>query len=94
LTDKQNGTKSPAGLQLAKATPPIECPFIPGAWSSFYPFQQGEIRVEYCFSANGYYTSSEPSEVIFKLFDPGVYTVVAGDEWGQLVLLHFIVGSP
>jgi len=24
-------------------------------------------------------------------FAPGVYTVVAGDEWGALVVLHFTV---
>jgi hypothetical protein len=24
-------------------------------------------------------------------FDPGIYTVVAGDEWGNLVILHFTV---
>jgi hypothetical protein len=28
----------------------------------------------------------------FQDFTPGVYTVVAGDEWGALVFLHFTVG--
>jgi hypothetical protein len=27
----------------------------------------------------------------FSPFAPGTYTVVAGDEWGQVVLLHFLV---
>jgi len=27
----------------------------------------------------------------FTIFSPGVYTIVGGDEWGDLVLLHFAV---
>jgi hypothetical protein len=26
-------------------------------------------------------------------FSPGTYTVVAGDEWGQVAILHFIVAG-
>jgi len=29
----------------------------------------------------------------FNRFAPGVYTVVAGDEWGQVAILHFTVAS-
>jgi hypothetical protein len=29
--------------------------------------------------------------VCFSGFSPGVYTIAAGDEWGQLLLLHFVV---
>jgi hypothetical protein len=36
-----------------------------------------------------YWTGSRPA--IINSFDPGVYTVVAGDEWGALVVLHFTV---
>ena len=32
-----------------------------------------------------------PSAANLQNFKPGIYTIVAGDEWGQLVLLHFIV---
>jgi hypothetical protein len=85
----QNGP-GPYGLQLAWPSQ-YECGFMPGAWSSFYPFQPRESRVGYYFSTAGYYTSHDPSNAKFKLFDPGVYTVVAGDEWGQLVLLYFNV---
>jgi hypothetical protein len=35
---------------------------------------------------SGYYVGGS-----FKSFDPGVYTVVGGDEWGGIVLLHFVV---
>ena len=39
----------------------------------------------------GYWTSSSvPS---FTYFDPGVYTVVGGDEWGNLVFVHFTVSN-
>jgi hypothetical protein len=29
----------------------------------------------------------------YQAFSPGTYTVVAGDEWGQAVILHFTVAS-
>jgi len=39
----------------------------------------------------GYWTnSSAPS---FTYFDPGIYTVVGGDEWGNLVFVHFTVSD-
>jgi len=39
-----------------------------------------------------YCTSSEGSEgICFTGFSPGTYTIAAGDEWGALVLLHFLV---
>ena len=39
----------------------------------------------------GYWTNDSISE--FKYFEPGVYTIVAGDEWGALVILHFTVAQ-
>ncbi|MGA2573233.1 MAG: hypothetical protein ABSF36_03355 [Candidatus Methanomethylicaceae archaeon] len=39
-------------------------------------------------SANGYWGMTAKD---FHSFSPGIYTVVGGDEWGQLVLLHFLV---
>lgn len=43
---------------------------------------------------NGYWKYTFPAG--FSTFSPGEYTAVAGDEWGKLVLLYFIVesGSP
>ena len=90
----QSGTE----LQLAKPLfPPMECPFIPGAWSTYFPFEPHESRVGYQYSTTGDYgnassASSSPNST-FHLFDSGVYTVAAGDEWGQLVLLHFTVSD-
>jgi hypothetical protein len=42
-------------------------------------------------SFSGYYNSSQMFSTETINFPPGVYTVVGGDEWGQLVLLHFVV---
>ena len=39
----------------------------------------------------GYWTNDSISE--FKYFEPGVYTIVAGDEWGALVILHFTIAQ-
>jgi hypothetical protein len=38
---------------------------------------------------NGYWMASQ--NLNEYNFTPGVYTVVAGDEWGALVVLHFTV---
>jgi hypothetical protein len=43
------------------------------------------------FAANGYWTGNLKGQTEFSNFSPGIYTVVGGDEWGQLVLLHFVV---
>jgi hypothetical protein len=37
----------------------------------------------------GYWTTG--SHVNFNNFDPGIYTVAGGDEWGNLVVLHFTI---
>jgi hypothetical protein len=46
-------------------------------------------------NASGYWTwdrAINPSaNPVFHPFEPGIYTVVAGDEWGNVVLLHFTV---
>jgi hypothetical protein len=38
----------------------------------------------------GFWTGSPPN-ASFSHFIPGIYTVVGGDEWGALVVLHFTV---
>ena len=32
-------------------------------------------------------------EAVQDNFNPGVYTVVAGDEWGALVVAHFTISQ-
>jgi hypothetical protein len=41
-------------------------------------------------TASGFWTGSRPNAT-FSNFTPGIYTVVGGDEWGALVILHFTV---
>ena len=92
ISSLQSGSE----LQLAKPlSPSPECPFIPGAWSTYFPFKPHESRVGYQYSTSGDYgnASSSSSNSTFRLFDTEVYTVVAGNEWGQLVLLHFTVSD-
>jgi hypothetical protein len=47
------------------------------------------IRLHIEISVNGYWPNKESSSS--RNLEPGVYTVVAGDEWGTLVILHFSV---
>jgi hypothetical protein len=44
-------------------------------------YQHMDVNV----TASGYWTST------FHLFSPGYYTVVGGDEWGTIIILHFLV---
>ena len=37
--------------------------------------------------------ASSGCPLVFNQFPPGVYTVVAADEWGQVAVLHFTVAS-
>ena len=41
---------------------------------------------------NGYWIGTYPDAVKHNFY-PGVYTIVAGDEWGALVFLHFTVAQ-
>ena len=87
--------QSGSELQLAKPLfSPPECPFIHGGRSTYFPFQPHESQVGYRSTASGDYgNASSYSNSTFHLFDAGIYTVAAGNEWGQLVLLHFSVAA-
>jgi hypothetical protein len=50
------------------------------------------IRIYQELSLTHYWTGSRPATI--HSFEPGVYTIVAGDEWGNLVILHFTVTEP
>jgi hypothetical protein len=41
----------------------------------------------------GYWSDGTPylSNATFHSFSPGIYTVVGGDEWGDLLVLYFVV---
>jgi hypothetical protein len=50
------------------------------------------MNAEFEPAPTGYWASNEVGAA-FTNFGPGVYTVVAGDEWGALVVLHFTVSQ-
>ena len=43
----------------------------------------------------GYWIKNDSNDVYYQFnsFSPGVYTVVVGDEWGALVVLHFTIAE-
>jgi hypothetical protein len=59
---------------------------IPENIAQYYPMNA-------TLEVSGYWTwnGADPSSAVHHLFEPGVYTVAAGDEWGDVVLLHFTV---
>jgi hypothetical protein len=85
------------------------CPMILGNISSyvFQPlnnsaavFQMSEstavftmaMNIEFEPAPTGYWASDDV-DATFTNFKPGVYTVVGGDEWGALVVVHFTVSQ-
>jgi hypothetical protein len=54
--------------------------------------QDGSYLVSADYSVTGYWTGSQSTSA-FHHFQPGVYTVLAEDEWGGAALLHFTVSS-
>jgi hypothetical protein len=48
-----------------------------------------DLQINQELQLSHYWTGSYPATI--NSFDPGIYTVVAGDEWGALVVLHFTV---
>jgi hypothetical protein len=55
-------------------------------------FSNMAMNTEFEPGPRGYWASNNIGAA-FTLFEPGVYTVVAGDEWGALVLVHFTITS-
>ena len=58
-----------------------------GTWSGFWMGSGNPGRGNYCPGSN----SSYNCPLALNPFAPGTYTVVAADEWGQIVLLSFFV---
>ena len=50
------------------------------------------MNTEFEPAPTGYWASNDVGAA-FTNFGPGVYTVVAGDEWGALVVVHFTVAN-
>jgi hypothetical protein len=92
-----------APLQIFSPTFPFPCPTVSGIISyDFRPWSDhADVYVDYGlmpWSANmtisvtvaGFWTGSSAAAVASN-FTPGMYTLVGGDEWGALVILHFTV---
>ena len=56
--------------------------------STQFPTSTFAINIK--LTETGYWSGSAPN-VTKRNFEPGVYTIVGGDEWGALVVLHFTV---
>jgi hypothetical protein len=54
---------------------------------STFPYAESSstMPINLTEAISGYWTSSDN----FVVFPPGIYTVVAADEWGQVAVLHF-----
>ena len=65
-----------------------------GVSPSFGP--QTPYPITASVGANGSWTGSAVNgqSAAHHLFFPGIYTVVAGDEWGDILMLYFVVGLP
>jgi len=53
-------------------------------------FEPYSINMIATVTSVGFWTGSRPNAT-FSNFTPGIYTVVGGDEWGALVILHFTI---
>ncbi len=99
-----NNVSTGSPLQLYK-TGTYNCPAILSGISG-YTFQSndtasvtGSCGSDSCFTQNmssttsvsGYWTPNPLQGATFRNFLPGIYTVVAGDEWETLAVLHFVV---
>lgn len=102
-TNTSTGLNSAQKLQLYEPGT-YSCPAILSGISSysFYPLSSlasvmGTCGSEPCFTeemnttttVKGYWSGDS-----FEVLPPGTYTVVVGDEWGALLLGHFVVTSP
>jgi hypothetical protein len=77
-----------------------DCPFhVPEvSYYQFHPLSDFAERYYYLtgtrmnttLTLNGYWTGNGS----FRYFDPGSYTLICGDEWGQLTALHIHVHEP
>jgi hypothetical protein len=55
-------------------------------------FDDMEMSTEFEPAPTGYW-ASDNFNAAFSDFEPGIYTVAAGDEWGTLVIVHFTVSQ-
>jgi hypothetical protein len=69
-----------------------------GTWSGYWTGSTQQAGADEVFGgtcSSGQTSSSLSTDcpLTFNQFSPGVYTVVAADEWGQVTVLHFVASS-
>jgi len=93
-----------APLQLFDPNAAYRCPMILTGITSYdfqpssdiaaiytgYDSEPWSINMTVKSTSAGFWTGSRPN-ASFSNFTPGVYTVIGGDEWGALVILHFTI---
>jgi len=91
-------------LQLFDPNVAYHCPMILAGVTSYgfqpssdivaiytsYDSEPWSINMTTKVTSAGFWTGSRPNAT-FSNFTPGIYTVVGGDEWGALVILHFTI---
>ena len=65
---------------------------IATAVSSSASFPNSTYAINFPLTDTGYWAGTSP-DVSKHGFAPGIYTIVGGDEWGALVILHFTVSQ-
>ncbi|MGH2639989.1 MAG: hypothetical protein ACRDF4_12030, partial [Rhabdochlamydiaceae bacterium] len=94
-------------LQLIEPGVASSCPIASAANVSAYYFQPysheysapAVCSINPCpfgtsnlFDLSGYWIgNATKGNAVMNQLNPGIYTIAAGDEWGQLVILHFVV---
>jgi hypothetical protein len=61
-----------------------------GSGNATVPTDMWTMPDAFTQNITGYWTS----QGILRQFQPGVYTLVGGDDYGQLAIVHFYVGQP
>ena len=75
-----------AGIVSYDFQPGSDIAVIHTSWDS----EPWSINMTARVTSAGFWTGSRPNAT-FSNFTPGIYTVVGGDEWGALVILHFTI---
>jgi hypothetical protein len=86
---------------------PVSCPLEPTSGYQSYSFKPNSqwalpasdsstsqyYPMNATIQASGYWTWNgvDSSTAIHHVFDSGIYTVVAGDEWGDTITMQFVV---
>lgn len=90
-----NSSIPDASCSAGSGAAPTSYGFIPDsdAAAVYDPQLVGQYDMQASASVDGFWSGSS-SSAQFTPFPAGNYTVIAGDEWGQLLVLHFGIVTP